>query len=60
MEKKDKNAFTIRIPPKLDNKLTEHVAKRGMTKTAFICNLVYEALEGKKDTKQTSGTLTNE
>lgn len=48
MESK-KVAIAIRMPPKLNNKLAKRVAEIGISKAAFILNLVYEALEGKAE-----------
>lgn len=51
MEKKEKTSFTIRMPTKLDEKLTDYISEVGMSKSAFICNVVYKALEDIKTTK---------
>ena len=51
MEKKEnkKEVVFLRIPAELNNKLSKHTSKIGISKTAFICNLLYETLEVKKD-----------
>ena len=49
MESMKKNVVAIRMPPKLDDKLVKRVSEIGISKAAFILNLVYEALEGKKE-----------
>lgn len=52
MEKKAKTSFTVRMPTKLDKKLTEYISEIGISKSAFICNVVYKALEDIKMNKQ--------
>ena len=50
MEKTNKkDGLMIRIPTALNKKLTDRVMKIGISKAAFILNLVYEALENKKE-----------
>ena len=58
MEKKEKATFTVRMPTKLDKKLANYVSEVGMSKSAFICNVVYKALEDIKLTKTSSALKT--
>ena len=44
-----KEVLFLRIPTELNNKLIKHVSKIGISKTAFICNLLYETLESRKE-----------
>lgn len=55
----EKAVFTVRMPIKLDKKLADYVSEVGMSKSAFICNVVYKALEDMKMSKQ-KRTLKNE
>lgn len=48
MEPLKKELVSVRIPKELNKKLTEHVAAMGLSKTAFILNLINKELANSK------------
>lgn len=48
MNSQKRELVSIRIPVSLNRKLASHVSELGLSKNAFILNLVYEELK-KKD-----------
>ena len=60
MEKQKKNTFSIRMPPDLDKKMTEYIAKIGISKSAFICNLVFQAMNEEPKKNNCAEGETNE
>lgn len=53
-----KNQIGIRIPRELDEQLENHVKKIGISKPAFILNLIYESLSKTKDNNLVTATKT--
>lgn len=51
----DKRQIGIRIPKELDKRLERHVARIGVSKPAFILQLVYEKLEQVARTQAITG-----
>ena len=49
-----KKQIGIRIPPELDRRLEKHVNKIGISKPAFILNLIFKELE-KNDKSHRAG-----
>ena len=47
--KNNKKQLGIRIPPELDSRLENHVKKIGISKQAFILNLIFRELERFED-----------
>lgn len=45
--KQKKENLSIRIPVELNKQFTEYVAQLGMTKNAFIINLIHKELKKK-------------
>ena len=45
--KMKKEVLFLCIPADLNTKLTKHVSKIGISKTAFICNLLYQEINEK-------------
>lgn len=59
MEPLKKELVSVRIPKELNKKLTEHVAAMGLSKTAFILNLINKELaNSKKISNRTKGEFT--
>ena len=52
MEKR-KEIVSVRLPIEINKKFAEHVAKLGLSKNAFILNLILQEL---KQTEQTQST----
>ena len=42
---KSKKQLGIRIPPELESRLENHVSRIGISKQAFILNLIFKELE---------------
>lgn len=45
MEPLERELVSVRIPKELNKKLAKHVAAMGLSKTAFIINLIYKELK---------------
>lgn len=56
-----KELVSVRIPNHLNKKFTEYVALRGLSKNAFILNLIYaELAKTKNSTHETFATQESE
>jgi len=48
-----KELVSLRIPAKLNKKLTEYLAPIGLSKNAYILSLIYKELKKEESTKNT-------